>query len=116
MILYIYKGQLNMHIQRNSQAISSALNNIATTSQQINQNVLDVIAAGPSVSEPLETAKRKRGRPPKSAQSQPASSTGVTAASSKNLASTQALRKVKNRILILKWNALEVNENVHFIF
>jgi hypothetical protein len=54
-----------MHIQRNSQAISSALNNIAATSQQINQNVLDVIAAGPSVSEPLETAKRKRGRPPK---------------------------------------------------
>ncbi len=29
----------------------------ATTSQQINQKVLDVIAAGPSVSEPLETAK-----------------------------------------------------------
>ena len=102
MILYIYKGQLNMHIQRNSQAISSALNNIATTSQQINQNVLDVIAAGPSVSEPLDpskTAKKKRGRPPKSAQTQPTSSTGVVAASSTNLASTQAPRRypLRNR-------------------
>jgi hypothetical protein len=92
MILYIYKGQLNMHIQRNSQAISSALNNIATTSQQINQNVLDVIAAGPSVSEPLaplQTERKKSGRPPKSAQTQPTSSIGVAAASSRNLALTQ---------------------------
>jgi hypothetical protein len=64
MVLYIYKGQLNMHIQRNSQAISSASNNIATTSQQINQNVLDVIAVGPSVSEPLETAKKKTWKTP----------------------------------------------------
>lgn len=48
-ILYIYKDQLSMYIQRNSQAISSALNYIAAESRQINQKVLEVIDAGPSV-------------------------------------------------------------------
>ena len=70
MILYIYKDQLTLSIQRNSQVISSSLNSIAESSQLSNQNVADVIAAGPSVPEPLVSlqGKKKRERPPKQTQ------------------------------------------------
>ena len=44
-ILYIYKNQLNLQDQRNSQAISTALQRISSISQPINQNVLDVVDA-----------------------------------------------------------------------
>ena len=43
MILYIYKDQLTLSIQRNSQVICSSLNSIAESSQLSNQNVADVI-------------------------------------------------------------------------
>ena len=68
-ILYIYKDQLNIPNQRNSQVISFALHNIASTTQPINQNALDIISTGASGNtSPDEGEKRKRGRPPKNAQ------------------------------------------------
>ena len=60
MILFIYKDQLTLSIQRNSQVISSSLNSIAESSQLSNQNVADVIAAGPSVPEPLASLQGKK--------------------------------------------------------
>ena len=57
MILYIYKDQLTLPIQKNSQVISSSLNSIAESSQLSNQNVADVIAAGP---EPLASLQGEK--------------------------------------------------------
>ena len=83
-ILYIYKNHLNLSTQ-SSQAISNALQDIATGFQPINQNVLDVVAAAAGETDRVEleseiapvTVAKKRGRPPKSAtqpSTQPSSS------------------------------------------
>ena len=68
---FLFKNQLILPSQRNSQAISTALQNIASASQQENQNVLDVVAA--DVIAPTQGAK-KRGRPAKNSQPQPSNS------------------------------------------
>ena len=65
--------------------VISTLQDIATSSQPINQNVLDVVAANEIETEnDSNTVKfaKKRGRPPKSAtqSSQPSTSTGLATA------------------------------------
>ena len=60
MILYIYKDQLTLPIQKNSQVICSSLNSIAESSQLSNQNVADVIDAGPEPLASLEGKKKAR--------------------------------------------------------
>ena len=75
--MYIYKNKLNVPIQRNSQSISKALQNIASTSQDSNQKVIDVVNASPAVgSENAASSTQVRVRPPKIvSSSQPITST-----------------------------------------
>ena len=68
MTWYIYKTELIPPGQRSSQVTLRALQEIATSPQNINQNVLDVVSASEAVassSAPVE-APNRRGRPPKS--------------------------------------------------
>ena len=63
--------------QRGSQLVSSALQEIALFSQEVNQNVMEVVNApiatrNDNVVEALGV-KRKRGRPPKNSTQEPAS-------------------------------------------
>ena len=48
-MLYIYKNKLSVAIQRNSQAIYKGLHNIASTSHDSNQSVIDVVNASPAL-------------------------------------------------------------------
>jgi hypothetical protein len=84
MTLFIYKNQFNRPSQRGSQATATALQNIAAPSQQINQNVRDVVNADLiELNTELNDAQaisarvpKKRGRPPKQT-TQPSTSTGI---------------------------------------
>ena len=95
MTLFIYKNQFNRPSQRGSQATATALQNIAAPSQQINQNVRDVVNADLiELNTGLNNAQaisarvpRKRGRPPKQT-TQPSTSTGIENANL-NVAKTQ---------------------------
>ena len=70
--MFINKNELNNPPQTSRQAISVALQTVATSSQTINQNVLDVVANNEgtttSNSEPetgVARVAKKRDRPPK---------------------------------------------------
>ena len=99
MTLYIYKTELIPSSQRSSQVTSRALQEITSSPQHINQNVLDVVSASEAVassSAPVQVPK-KRGRPPKSG-TQPSASNEVEFASTQPSNSTERynLRKRKN--------------------
>ena len=59
---------------RNSQAVAAVVQTIATTSQQVNQNVMDVVEADLAATlaaaqvQPTQGTKRGRRRPPKNTQ------------------------------------------------
>jgi transposase-like protein len=72
--LFIYKNELNNPPQTSRQAISVALQTVATSSQTINQNVLDVVSNNEAATGVVRVAK-KRGRPPKISASQQPTST-----------------------------------------
>ena len=57
--LFLFKNQIILPSQRNSQAISTASQNMASASQQENQNVLDVVTA--DVIAPTTQGAKKRG-------------------------------------------------------
>ena len=99
MTLYIYKTELIPSSQRSSQVTSRALQEITSSPQHINQNVLDVVSASEAVassSAPVQVPK-KRGRPPKSG-TQPSASNEVEFASTQPSNSTERynFRKRKN--------------------
>ena len=85
MTCFVYKNELINLPQTSRQATSVALQSVATSSQQINQNVLDVVAnsdAATAANSEQEAAAvrvaKKRGRPPKQAATQqPPSSTEI---------------------------------------
>ena len=97
MTLYIYKTELIPSSQRSSQVTSRALQEITSSPQQINQNVLDVVSASEAVassSAPVQVPKR-RGRPPKSG-TQSSASNEVEFASTQPLTERYNFRKRKN--------------------
>ena len=96
---------MNNPPQTSRQAISVALQTVATSSQTINQNVLDVVsnneAATASNSEPetgVVRVAKKRGRPPKiSATQQPTSTEFDNDPPSQPVASSQPVPRYNIR-------------------